>query len=141
MSCKKNSILFFRSGVFLLHVIFTMSGQADNLIDLFLEHPNCKIPVVKEKNFEVEICVCEYHFYKHQPNTGETLLAYQGGYPVCLIRVCLIRQCYTIAIETVGNAQKIGHVPKIMSRFMYYFIRHGGVVYGTAYGERAYSWD
>ena len=37
---------------------------------------------------------------------------------------------YTMAIKTVGTRQKITYAPKSMLRFMYYFMSHGGVVFG-----------
>ena len=53
----------------------------------------------------------------------------------------LIHDRYAFAVKTVGTGRKIGHVPKFMSKFTYYFLRHGGVVRGTVLGERQYSWD
>ena len=53
----------------------------------------------------------------------------------------LIHDPYAIAVKTVGTGRKIGRVPKFMSKFAYYFLRHGGVVRGTVLGERQYSWD
>ena len=47
----------------------------------------------------------------------------------------LIHDRYAIAVKTVGTGRKIGHVPKFMSKFAYYFLRHGGVVRGTVLGD------
>ena len=77
-----------------------------------------------------------YHFYNHQPNIGETLRVYPDDDPMSFIH-----DRYAIAVKTVGTGHKIEHVQKFMSKFTYYFLRHGGVVRETVLGERQYSWD
>ena len=49
----------------------------------------------------------------------------------------LIHDRYAIAVKaTDGDGRKIGHVPKFMSMFVFYFLRHGGTVTGnTRYWE------
>ena len=113
-----------------------MSVQAGSIMSLLLEDPGREIPVVITQEFDVEICVRGYHFYNHQPNIGEKVVAFPDDDPMSLIH-----DRYAIAIKTVGTGRKIGHVPKFMSRFTYYFLRHGGVVNGTILGEKQYSWD
>ena len=54
----------------------------------------------------------------------------------------LIHDRYAIAVKTAdGDGRKIGHVPKFMSRFVYYFLRHGRTVTGRVIGSREYSFD
>ena len=114
-----------------------MSEQAGSSITAhLLEDPVREIPVVVIHEFDGEICVRGYHFYNHQPNIGETLRVYPDD-----DHISLIHARYAIAVKTVGTGRKIGHVPKFMSKFTYYFVRHGGVVRGTVLAERQYSWD
>ena len=39
----------------------------------------------------------------------------------------LVHDRYPIAMKTEEGERKVGRVPKCMSKFTYYFIRHGGV--------------
>ena len=40
----------------------------------------------------------------------------------------LVHDRYLIAMKTEEGERKVSHVPKIMSTYTHYFIRHGGVV-------------
>ena len=51
----------------------------------------------------------------------------------------LVHDRYSMAVKTEEGERKVGHVPKFMSKFTYYFIRHGGVVRGKVVGEREHS--
>ena len=53
----------------------------------------------------------------------------------------LVHDRYSIAMKTEEGERKVGPVPKFMSKFTHYFIRHGGVVRGKVVGEREHSWD
>ena len=56
--------------------------------------------------------------------------------------ISLIHDRYAIAVKmTGGDGRKIGRVPKFLSRFLHYFLRHGGTVTGGVTGTRQYSFD
>ena len=48
---------------------------------------------------------------------------------------------YLYAIAGKTCEREIGHVPKFMSRFVFYFLRHGGTVIGLVIGGQEYSYD
>ena len=135
-TCDHNllpSEVFRLSCAFKQYLLFVVSEQAGSSITaLLLEDPVREIPVVVIDEFDVR----GYHFYNHQPNIDETIRVYPDDDPMSLIH-----DRYDIAAKTVGTGLKIGNVPKFMSKFTYYFLRHGGVAHGTVLGERQYSWD
>ena len=53
----------------------------------------------------------------------------------------LVHDRYSITIKTDEGERKVGHVPKFISKFTYYLIRHGRVVRAKVVDEREYSWD
>ena len=118
------------SCAFKQYLLFLMSEQAGiSIRALLLEDPVRQILVVVTHEFDAEIWVRGYHFYNHQPNIGETLRVYPDDDPMSLIH-----DRYDTAVKTVRTGRKIGHVPKFMSKFTYYFLGHGGVVRGTVLG-------
>ena len=105
------------------------------IVDLLAEDVEREIPVMH--SFSVDICVRGVHYYKIQPDIGIVLDFLPEDDPMSLIH-----DHYAIAVKTAGgNGRKIGHVPKFMSRYLYYFMRHGGTVTGRVIGSREHSFD
>ena len=104
-------------------------------IDLLTADIESEIPILH--NISVDICVRGVHYYNIQPDIGIVLNFSAEDDPLSLIH-----DRYAIAVKTAdGDGRKIGHVPKFMSRFVYYFLRHGGTVTGRVIGSREYSFD
>ena len=80
-----------------------------------------EIPVLHD--FCVDVCVRGVHYYKVQPDVGTIIDFAPETDPISLMH-----DRYAIAGKT--SERKIGHVPKFMSRFVFYFLRHGGTVTG-----------
>ena len=91
-----------------------------------------EIPVLHD--FCVDVCVRGVHYYKVQPDVGTIIDFAPETDPISLMH-----DRYAIAGQT--SERKIGHVPKFMSRFVFYFLRHGGTVTGRVIGGQEYSYD
>ena len=81
-----------------------------------------ELPILVVRSFEVDVCVRGLHFFKNFPDVGTTLSVSPEDDPMSLVH-----DRYAIAVKTV-DSRKIGHVPKFMSRFVFFFLRHGGTV-------------
>ena len=106
--------------------------MAATIIDQMTEDFDREIQILH--TFSADICVRGVHYYNIQPDVGTDLKISPEDNPMSLVH-----DRYAIAVTSA--TRKVGHVPKFMSRFVYFFLRHGGTVTGRVVGSREYSFD
>ena len=79
------------------------------------------IPIVIEKELEVECCVRVHHVYESNwdAKTGSKLKPCHEKRPSALVE-----DKYAMALKF--NDTTVGHVPKFLSKFTYFFLKLGG---------------
>ena len=109
--------------------------MAENMVEQLLVDIDAEIFIANA--FDIDICVRGYHFFNQiwQPTIGENLLGVHENNPISLAK-----DKYAVAMKTV-NGLTVGHVPRFMSKYTYFFIRHGGIVKARVSGPRRYSED
>ena len=110
--------------------------MSDNLFKSLLVQ-DLKIPIVLEKEFTAACCIRGYHIYSWTGWTadiGSILTVKPEVRPGALVE-----DQYAIAICSDG--QTVGHVPKLLSKLTYFFIKNGGGLSVKVTGERRYSHD
>ena len=109
--------------------------EQENLVNIMVQDTELDLPILVVRSFEVDVCVRGLHFFKNFPAVGTTLSVSPEDDPMSLVH-----DRYAIAVK-MADSRKIGHVPKFMSRFVFFFLRHGGTVELEVAGPREYSWD
>ena len=95
-----------------------------------------KIPIVIEKELEVECCVRGHHVYESNwdAKTGSKLKPCHEKRPSALVE-----DKYAMALKF--NDTTVGHVPKFLSKITYFFLKLGGDLVVKITGQRRYSRD
>ena len=94
------------------------------------------IPIVIEKELEVEFCVRGHHVYESNwdAKTGSKLKPCHEKRPSALVE-----DKYAMALKF--NDTIVGHVPKLLSEIRYFFLKLGGDLVVKITGQRRYSRD
>ena len=94
------------------------------------------IPIVIEKELEVECCVRGHHVYESNwdAKIGSTLKPCHKKRPSALVE-----DKYAMALKF--NDTTFGHVPKFLSKITYFFLKLGGDLVVKITGQRRYSRD
>ena len=94
------------------------------------------IPIVIEKELEVECCVRGHHVYESNwdAKTGSKLKPCHEKRPSALVE-----DKYAMALKF--NDTTVGHVPKFLSKITYFFLKLGGVLVVKITGQRLYTRD
>ena len=94
------------------------------------------IPIVTEKELEVECCVRGHHVYGSNldAKTGSKLKPCHEKRPSALVE-----NIYGMALKFNGTT--VGHVPKFLSKITYFFLKLGGDLVVKITGQRRYSRD
>ena len=94
------------------------------------------IPIVIEKELEIECCVRGHHVYENNWNakTGSKLKPCHEKRPSALVE-----DKYAMALKF--NDTTVGHVPKFLSKITYFFLKLGGDLTVKITGQRRYSRD
>ena len=97
---------------------------------------NDAIPIIIEKELEVECCVRGHHVYESNwdAKTGSKLKPCYEKRPSALIK-----DKYVMALKF--NDTTVGHVPKFLSKITYFFLKLGGDLMVKTTGYRQYSQD
>ena len=109
-------------------------SQQSQIIEILTGNVDMEIPLVHL--FSADICVRGIHFYNVQPNLGAALKFYPEDDPMSLVQ-----DRYAVAVKIIEDGRKIGHVPRFMSKLLFFFLRNGGNVSRTVIGSKQYSWD
>ena len=115
--------------------IISSSKMADSLIKALLVK-DLEIPAFVEKEFNVRCCIRGYRIYQTQRNaeTGARLTTApetRAG--------ALVEDKYAIAV--INNGKTVGHVPKSLTKEIFFFLKNGGKLHITVTGPRRYSID
>ena len=94
------------------------------------------IPIVIEKELEVECCIRVHHVYESNwdAKTGSKLKPCHKKRPSALVE-----DKYSMALKF--NDTIVGHVPKFPSKITYFFLKLGGDLLVETTGQRRYSRD
>ena len=94
------------------------------------------IPIVTEKEIEVEYCVRGHHVYESNwdAKTGSKLKPCHEKRPSALVE-----DKYAMVLKF--NDTTAGHVPKFLSKITYFFLKLGGDLVVKITGQRRYSRD
>ena len=105
--------------------------MAVNMDEWIVENVHMEIPIIGIRDGNLRR---GYHFFHQvwQPTIGEVHIGAHEDNPIALVK-----DKYAISMKT-QNGMTVGHVPLFMSKFTYFFIRHGGSVKGRVSGERRY---
>ena len=106
----------------------------ESLTDLILKSD--VIPIVIEKQLEVECCVRGYHVYETNwdAKTGSKLKPCPEKRPSALVE-----GKHAMALKF--NDTTVGHVLKFLSKITYFFLKLGGDLVVKITGQRRYSRD
>ena len=93
-----------------------------------------KIPIVIEKELEVECCVRGHHVYESNwdAKTESKLKPCHEKRPGALVE-----DKYEMALKF--NVTTVGHIPKFLSKITYFFLKLRGDLVGKITGQRPYS--
>ena len=108
--------------------------MAGNLTQALLTK-DLEIPIILEREFSAACCIRGYHIYNWAQWTaeiGSILTSEPEKRPGALVE-----DRYAIAI--ISNNQTVGHVPKFLSKLIFFFLKHGGTLTVKVTGERRYS--
>ena len=105
-----------------------------SLIDQILKSD--VIPIVFEKELEVECCVTGHHVYESHwdAKTGSNLKPCHEKRPSALVE-----DKYAMAL--ILNDTTVGHIPKFLSKITYFFLKLAGDLVVKITGQRRYSRD
>ena len=94
------------------------------------------IPIVIEKELEVECCIRVHHVYESNwdAKTGSKLKPCHEKRPSALVE-----DKYAMALKF--NDTTVGHVLKFLSKITYFFLKLGGDLVVKITGQRRYSRD
>ena len=96
-------------------------------LEYILQDITTEIPVVLKRYYEeAECCIRGFHFYKEswQPKEGDILL----------------HEKYAIALKN-KNGLTVGHVPKLMTKHCYFFLKYNGKIRANVNGAIRYCRD
>ena len=95
-----------------------------------------EIPIFVEKEFTVQCCIRGYHTYQAQWNAevGAKLNTAPDTRPAAIVE-----DKYATAVK--HEEQTVGHVPKFLSKLIFFFLKHGGKVIIKVNGPKRYSVD
>lgn len=96
-----------------------------------------EIPIIVEREFRIQCSIRGFHIYKWKrwnPEVGSILTTIPETRPGALVE-----DRYAIAIQ--HDKETIGHVPKILSKYTFFFLKNGGTLAVKVTGERQYSYD